>query len=251
VRAKALAVGVLCAAAPLVVGATAALAAGPTGNPTTIAYVRAIDANTNIQRGMQISQTGYMTLASHGGAKPSFSYQWGFGTVPAGSVPAKETITYAQHDGRVVWIADLVQEDVADCSASATCKDVVPIELLITTHAAFAGVVAGPGAAVACFDRESFNDVPYRAGAPWWTVVGDYRAMVERGNQRLVTDTYSWSDGRHVTEVDSINVSLRLFNGSSFHVGEGASTDQAAFGFTQHDTALADTPHAPPVTLCT
>ncbi len=228
-----------------------ARAAGPVGDPTTIAYVKAIDANTDAQRGMQILQTGYMTLASRGGSHPVLSYRWGFGTVPAGSVRAKETITYAQSGGRVAWLDDVLTPNVADCAASPTCRRTVPLELVVTRTGAFAGVIDGPNDAVSCFHRESFDAVPYRAGGRWWSAVGDYRPMVERGNQRLVTDTYAWADAQHVTEIDSIDVATRLFAASSFHVARGSSSAEPAFGFAQGDTALTTTPTAPKVLLCT
>ena len=66
----------------------------------------------------------------------------------------------------------------------------------ITRVAAFAGLVDGPGGAVGCFVREPFANVPYRAGGRWWTAIGDFRPMVLRGNQVLVTVTYAWSDGQ-------------------------------------------------------
>ena len=92
--------------------------------------------------------------------------------------------------------------------------------------------------------------MPYRAGGRWWTAIGDYRPMVVRGNQILITDTYAWSDGQHVVERDSVERSTNLFAASTFHVGRGTAADEIAFGFDQADTALSYAPPAPKVTLC-
>ncbi|HLK46198.1 MAG TPA: hypothetical protein VKT18_09410 [Acidimicrobiales bacterium] len=239
----------LCAAT-LAGSAAVALAAGPTGDAATIAYVRAVDANADAQRAMQVTQTGYMTFTSEGGPSPTFSYQWGFGVVPVGSVPAAELITFAQHLGTVVWVTDVLTPNVTRCTASRSCASIVPLELLVTRKAAFAGLLDGPGATVSCFDREPLRNVPYRAGGRWWAAVGDYRPMVTRGNQRLVTDTYAWADGQHVTEHDSIDVASRLFAAATYRVGRGVQPGAVAFSFAQHDAPLAATPAAPRVHLC-
>ncbi len=229
----------------------AALAAGPTGDKATIALVRAIASNMNTRPGIEIVQSGYMTESSHVGTPNSFSYRWGFGGVPSGSVRATETITYVQLHGRVLWLTDVLRP--APCPKGQTCPpgpSIAPIELFVTTAAAFAGVVDKPHGVVGCFEHESFKSVPYRAGQPWWSAVGDYRPKVTRGNQTLVTDTYAWADGQHVIEIDSINDKARLFGASVFHVARGASATEIGFSFSQRDTVLSRSPGAPRVTRC-
>jgi len=232
--------------------AASALAAAPSGDPSTIALYKSIAANTNAQPAVQIAQTGYMTLSSRPGAKPAFAYRFGYGSVPKGYVRASEAITYVQLLGRVVWVTDVISPVVAACAPGAPCPPPpdVPIELLITKAGAFAGLARGATHAVACFDRESFNGVPYRAGEPWWSAVGDFRPKVTRGNQTLVTVTYAWADGQHVTEVDSIDVGRRIFAASAIHVARGALAAQVAFSFAQRDSLPSVVPHAPRVTLC-
>jgi hypothetical protein len=233
--------------------APAALAAGPTGDTATIALVRAIAANTNAQTAIEIVQSGYMTESRHVGTPASFSFRWGYGGVPSGSVRATETITYAQWHGDVRWLTDVLRAVPAACPKGQTCPpgpSIAPIELFVTRAAAFAGVVDEPHGVVGCFEHESFKAVPYRAGEPWWSAVGDYRPKVTRGNQTLVTDTYSWADGQHVTEIDSIDNKTRLFSASVFHVARGASAALVGFSFAQRDTALATAPAAPRVTRC-
>jgi hypothetical protein len=240
-------------ASVLAAGASAVLAAGPTGDAPTIALFRAVASNTNLQPAIRIAQAGYMTETAHVATPTTFSYRWGYGLVPDGFVRADETITYAQLHGRVVWLTDLLVPVVAKCPPGSHCParvHVAPIELFITKPAAFAGVVTGPHGAVACFEREPFTNVPYRAGGPWWTAVGDFRPKVTRGNQTIVTITYSWSDGQHVAEIDSIDMAKQLFAASSFHVARGAGPGQVAFGFSQRDTALPFAPRAPNVTRC-
>ena len=243
-------IGALALAAWCGAAVPPALAAGPTGDPATIALVRAIAANTNAQPAVQIAQSGYMTESSHVGTPSSFSFRWGFGGVPSGSVRATETITYTQLHGKVRWLVDVLRAASPTCPAGQTCPPIAPIELFVTKAAAFAGIVDEPHGVVGCFEHESFKSVPYRAGAQWWSAVGDYRPTVTRGNQTLVTDTYSWADSQHVTEIDSINDKARLFSASVFHVAHGASATQVGFSFAQHDTVLAKVPAPPRVTRC-
>lgn len=225
-----------------------ALGAGATGDGATIRLFRDVAARTNAQPAMQIVQSGYMTEAAHVGSPRSFSYRWGFGDVPAGSLRSTETITYAQQHGRIVWVTDVLR--ATRCHPGVACTAPAPIELFVTKVAAFAGVVDRPHGTVACFVREPFTNVPYRAGGRWWTAIGFFRPMIVRGNQVLVTDLYSWSDGQHVIERDSIDRRASLFAASVVHVEKGSKASAAPFSFSQKDTALAFAPRAPKVTLC-
>jgi hypothetical protein len=248
---RAVAASAMALAASLGVVTPTAAAAGPTGDRATIALVEAVAANTNAQPAIEIDQSGYMTESSHVGRPATFSFRWGYGGVPKGSLRADETITYTQLHGRVRWLTDVLRAVPSSCPTGQTCPTTIaPIELFVTKAAAFAGVVDEPHGVVGCFEHESFKAVPYRAGAPWWTAVGNYRPKVTRGNQTLVTDTYSWADGQHVTEVDSIDNKLRLFSASVFHVAHGASSARVGFSFAQRDVVLAKVPAPPRVTRC-
>ena len=66
-----------------------------------------------------------------------------------------------------------------------------------------------------------------------------------------MTVTYSWGDGRHVTELDSIGAAARLFSGSSLRVAAGAYPALPAFSISQRDAYPTTVPAAPRVTLCT
>ncbi|HEV3213766.1 MAG TPA: hypothetical protein VGZ03_10265 [Acidimicrobiales bacterium] len=238
------------AAVTVAVAATAALGAGSTGDGAAIRLFRDVAAHTNAQPAMQVVQSGYMAETAHVRSPASFSYRWGFGSVPKGFVRSTETIVYAQHAGRVVWVTDVLDATAPGCHEVAGCPQLAPIELFVTKVAAFAGVVDGPGGTVGCFEREPFTNVPYRAGGRWWTAVGDFRPLIVRGNQALVTITYAWSDGQHVIERDSIDETTRLFSASSFHVGHGTTRATPAFSFSQEDAALSYAPPAPKVTIC-
>lgn len=247
---RARAVAATLAVASVLAGAAPALGAGSTGDGAAIRLFRAVAAHTNAQPAMQVVQSGYMAETIHVGSPASFAYRWGFGAVPAGYVRSTETITYAQHDGRVVWVTDVLDAPAPGCHQVAGCRQLAPIELFVTRTAAFAGVVDGPQATVGCFEREPFTNVPYRAGGRWWTAIGDFRPLIVRGNQALVTVTYAFSNGQHVIERDSIDVSTRLFSASTFHVGRGTTRSEAPFSFAQRDTALTYAPPAPKVTRC-
>jgi len=246
-----LATAAVCTAA--VVSATATVvAAGPSGDPATIALYRSAAATTDARGAVVISQSGYMTVTVRPGAPATFSWTYGRGSVPAGSRAADETLTLAQAKGKVVWLTDYVA--AAPCTVAQPCATTTkmpPVELLVTPHAAFAGVVTGPHAEVACFRRVPFTAVPYRAGVAWWSAFGEFRPKVTRGNQILVTVTYAWGDGRHVVERDSIGAAARLFSGSALHVAAGTYPPTPAFSVSQRDAYPTVVPAAPRVALCT
>lgn len=220
-------------------------AAGPTGDARAIRLFRDVAARTNAEPAMQVVQAGYMVESAHVARPASFGYRWGFGTVPRGYLRATETITYTQHIGRVVWLTDVLAAQTC-----ATCRPVPAIQLFVTKVAAFAGVVDRPMGHVGCYVREPFRNVPYRAGARWWTAIGAFRPLVERGNQILVTVTYAFASGQPVIERDSVDASTRLFTASAFHVGHGVTPSAAPFSFSQQDSVVTSAPPAPRVTLC-
>jgi hypothetical protein len=232
-----------------VVLAVPALAAGPTGDPATIRLFRDAASRTNALPAMQLVQSGYVAESDKVGSPDAFAYRFGYGSVPRGWVRSTETITYTQHLGRVVWLTDVLTASAPGCTTSSGCP-LAPIELFVTRRGAFAGVVDRPGGAVGCFEREPLAAVPYRAGGRWWSAVGDFRPMVVRGNQILITDTYAFSDGQHVVERDSIDGSTHLFAGASVRVGPGRTRGVPGFSFAQRDAPLTYTPPPPRVTVC-
>jgi hypothetical protein len=244
------ALSMMVAAAVVATASTVALGATATGDGAAIRLFRDVAANTNARPAVQVVQSGYMAETAHVGSPASFAYRWGFGAVPKGFVRSTETITYAQHQGRVAWVTDVLTAAAPGCHRASGCPQLPPIELFVTRVAAFAGVVGGPNGAVGCFEREPFANVPYRAGGRWWTAIGDFRPLIVRGNQVLVTVTYAWSDGQHVIERDSIDRTTRLFTASTFHVGRGTAAAEPPFSFAQRDTALTYTPPAPAVSIC-
>jgi hypothetical protein len=195
-------------------------------------------------------QTGYMTMSSKVGQTSKFHYDWGFGAVPKGYVPAKETITYAQSHGRILWMTDLLTPRTPTCAMGTACVLDPPIQLFVTRAAAFAGLATGVGGSVGCYLREPFHAMPYRAGAPSWQTSGAFHPMVAHGNQVLITTSYTWSDGQLVTETDSVDATTRLIKASVFHVGAGPRTGEPAFGYAETDAALPHAPAAPAVALC-
>jgi hypothetical protein len=242
----------VAAAAWLVAAASFAPAAlaGPTGNEPTINFFSGVVARMVAVPAIVEVQTGYMTMASKSGQTSSFHYDWGFGAAPKGYVPAKETITYAQNHAKILWMTDLLTPRSPACAAGTPCVLDPPIQLFVTRTAAFAGLATGAGGAVACYIREPFRAMPYRAGVQSWETSGAYLPMVAHGNQVLITTSYVWSDGQPVTETDSVDATTRLIRASVFHVGAGPRTGEPAFGYAETDAALPHAPAAPAVTLC-
>ncbi len=231
------------------IGVTNASGAGPTGSAAAIELFESVAANTNAQRAIELAQSGYMTMRTTI-TPTSFAYEFGYGGVPKGYVRADEAITYAQHDGKVVWVRDVLTADPRSCARDPACVPGSSLELFVTKHAAFAGDVDEPNGIVGCYERESFDDVPYRAGGPWFTPVGDFRNVRTHGNQALLTITYAWPDGQRVTEHDSIDLAAQLFAAATIHVARGSKSTELALGISEQDTALTTTPHAPRVALC-
>jgi hypothetical protein len=225
------------------------LGAGPTGSAPAIALFESVASTMNAQPAVRIHQTGYMELSAT--TRPErIAFRFGYGSTLKGYVRASESITYAQHRGVVVWVRDVVVPVATSCASGASCPVVSPIELFVTRHAAFAGVIDEPGAQVGCYEREPPDAVPYRAGAPWWTAAGDFHALVVRGNEGLLTVTYAWPDSQHATERDAVNLAKQRFVRSTIRVAKGPSGTEPAFTIVETDTVLAAAPHAPKVARC-
>lgn len=230
-------------------GSPGAVGAGPTGNAAAIRAFDAVAAHADALPAIRIRQSGYMTMRA--APAPGTEFRFGYGGVPKGYVRADETLTYVQHDGKVVWLTDVVvPASGARCSKGQTCTSVAPVELFVTTKAAFAGVIDHPRGVVGCFEHESFADVPYRAGTPWWTARGDFHHLATRGSVGLFTITYAWPDGQHATERDVANLAKETFVGSGVRVANGAAPDEVALSISERDAVLVVAPHAPKVVRC-
>lgn len=220
-----------------------AWASAPTGNAKAIAFARVVAQRTNALPGVRIIQNGYVTMSSDR-ANSTVSWTFGAGAPGAGSYRAREAITIAQSHGSVVWLSDTLGPQ-GSCPPSTWCP---LVQLLVTRHGSFAGMERS--GAVACFHRISANQLPYRAGAAEWTVVGHYVGLVVHGARSIVTSTSTWSDGQRVTEIDVDATRSQIVRSATYQVAHGAYAYEPAFTFTEVLSALAHAPAAPKVSLC-
>ena len=237
------------AASALVAIALAALlpsvASGATGDPAAIALFRTAAHTTNALPSYVIAQTGYVRIHDSLGRTRSAHWAWGWDQFRRGFHEARERIVLVQHGGSTEWIEDLMTPVARSCSA-ATCGGLFPIELLITPTRAFDGIVSS-GSTATCFEPVARSRVPYVAGVPWWSVVGDLSAARVVGASTQVTARFV-AGAQHVAEADWIRTASRRFTRSSVHVAAGGG--RPAFSYASTDTPLRSLPRAPKLTLC-
>ena len=240
-RAAALAAVVLAAA----LSAVPALAAGPTGDRAAIVLFRAAARATNDLPAYVVSQSGYVRIADSLGPRRTVHWAWGFDQGERGYRPATERIELVQRAGKVLWLEDTLTPVPAPCHAEK-CAPVLPIQLVITRTAAFAGLISS-GTAASCVVREPLAKVPYPAGFAWWAPVGRLSPAVRAGALTAITSRFS-SGGQAVTETDWLRASSRLFDKSvvRFAAGDG----RHAFTYESRDARLPTTPRFPALTLC-
>lgn len=222
-----------------------ASAAGPTGSPASIALFSAAAHATNALPAYVIAQTGFVRIHDSLGRTRSAHWAWGWDQVHQGFHEASERIVLVQHKGSTAWVEDLMTPLAKTCHAEK-CGGVFPIELLITPTRAFYGIVSS-GSTPACFERVGLSHVPYVAGAPWWTVVGDLAAPQPHGASTEITSRFV-ADGQRVSEADWIATSSRRFTRSSVHVA--AAPGRRSFSYSSTDALPVSLPRAPSLTLC-
>jgi hypothetical protein len=231
--------------AAVALAASAALAAGPTGDPATIALYREAVAATNALPDYVQSQSGYVRIEDSLGPKRFAHWAWGWDQVQPGYVAATEQLVLVQHRGRTVWIDDTLTASTKGCG-SPRCRQAVPIELVITRTRAYYGLISS-GTHASCFVRESLRDVPYAVGSPWWSVVGAFSKAQPDGRDTEVTSRFA-AGGQLVTESDWITNASRIFARSVLRLAVGSG--HPAYAYRNTDTRLAAAPHLPALTPC-
>jgi hypothetical protein len=244
-RGRTAAVGALATALALSLGATAALAAGSSGDPQSIALYRAAVHATNALPAYVQHQTGYVQFEDSLGPKRVAHWAWGWDQAQRGYHPATERLVIVQHDGKVSWIEDTLSASTKGCH-SPSCRLALPIVFLITPTKAFYGIISS-GSTASCFVPETTEHVPYSAGLAWWTVSGHYAPSQRAGAMTEVTSRFM-TGGQKVTESDWITSSTHVFDRSVLHVAAGHR--HPGFSFRNVDATLASAPHFPRITLC-
>lgn len=240
------AVAVAIAALTVGLGAGVALAAGgATGDRASIALYRTAVRTTNSMAAYVQRQSGYVEIADSLGPKRYAHWAWGWDQFKSGYHAATERIVLVQHDGEVAWIEDVLSASTKGCHAPS-CRDALPIELLITPTHAYEGIISS-GSTAACFDQVAVGDVPYGAGIPWWIVGGDYQPSHRHGALTEITSTYK-NGGQETTESDWITTSTKRFAKSAFRVAKGHG--HPGYAFRNADTALRAAPRFPSFSLC-
>jgi len=225
--------------------ASAALAAGPTGNPSAIAMYRHAVRVTNDLPAYVQSQTGYVRIQDSLGPTRVAHWAWGWDQFQPGYFPAAEHLVLAQRGGHTVWIDDTLTSAPAGCH-SPRCRKAVPIEFLITKTRAYYGLISS-GSTASCFVREALRDVPYGVGSPWWTPAGQFFKPKPDGARTQITSKFVVGH-QLVTEDDWITRSTSVFAKSVLHVAAGAG--HPGYSYRNTDTRLSTAPHFPKLTLC-
>ncbi len=244
-HARSTALGVLAGSVAVSFGATAALAAGVSGDPASLALYRSAVRATNALPAYVQRQSGYVQISDSLGPKRTVHWAWGWDQFQPGFHPATERILIVQHDGRVAWIEDTISASSKGCH-SPSCRKALPIELLITPTKDFDGLISS-GSSASCFVAVTPNHIPYSAGVPWWSTAGDYQPSQRHGSLTEVTSTYK-SGGQELTESDWITTSTKRFDKSVFRIAKGHG--HPAFSFRNADAPLAATPTFPAFSLC-
>jgi hypothetical protein len=239
------ALGVLAGSVALSLGATVALAAGVSGDPAALALYRSAVRATNALPAYVQLQSGYVQISDSLGPTRVVHWAWGWDQFQPGFHPATERIVIVQHAGRVAWIEDTLSASSKGCH-SPRCRKALPIELLITPTKDFDGLISS-GSSASCFVAVSANHIPYSAGVPWWSTVGNYQPLQPHGLLTEVTSTYH-SGGQELTESDWITNSTKRFDKSVFRIAKGHG--HPGFSFRNADDPLAATPHFPAFSLC-
>jgi hypothetical protein len=236
--------GALVAAVLLaVVVGSPALAAAPTGSPTSIALFRAAARSTNALPASVIAQSGYVRVRDSLGPVRTIHWAWGWAQAVPGYRPATEHLVLVQRHGKVQWLEDTLTP--AACSSSR-CPHMVPIELLVTPTTAFEGLVSS-GTAASCFQRVGLTHVPYPAGGAWWAPVGTLSPPDLEGSLTEITSRFS-SGPQPVTESDWVRTTSHRFSRSVVRVAAGGG--RPSFGYHSTDSALPHAPRFPRLTLC-
>jgi hypothetical protein len=235
----------LAAVAAAVLAASTAIAAGPTGDPAAIALYRQAVRATNALPAYVQSQAGYVRIQDSLGPMRFAHWAWGWDQFQPGYFPATERLVLVQRHGVTEWLDDTLTASTKGCQ-SPSCREAVPIELVITRTQVFAGLISS-GSTAPCFVREPMHDAPYTAGSPWWTTTGQFAKARPDGPLTEITSRFSAGD-QVVTESDWIATSTHLFAKSALHFA--ATHGHRAYTFSNTDRRLDRAPKLPSLTLC-
>jgi hypothetical protein len=224
--------------------ATPAGAEGPSGSPASIALFKAASRATNALPAYVVAQSGYLRVKDSLGPVRTIHFAWGWAQFQPGYRAASERLVLVQRKGTVRWLEDTLTP--TPCGTTSRCPHMVPIELLVTTKAAFEGLVSS-GTSASCFERVGLAHVPYPAGGAWWAPVGHLAPPALDGALTEITSRFT-SGGQPVTESDWLHTTSRVFAKSVVRVAKGGG--RKAFTYRNTDTALRRAPRFPRLILC-
>jgi hypothetical protein len=221
--------------------ATASSLPKPTGNAKTIAFYRHVVLATGRAPGWTEVQTGYYSLEQSG--QTANWWTWLDGAAPAGYHAAADHFTIAASGGKIVWGEDEMVPSGA-CGGGAACT---PIEILSNGVNNLYLRFVRPGAST-CWLTAHGSPLPGSVGgSSGYGLYGHFLPMRRVGGTVYVTSTYPL-DGRHVTEVDTINYATHLPSAGVSHVAAAAGKPAFSFSWTIH--YLKSEPVAPTVRAC-
>jgi hypothetical protein len=222
-------------------------AAGPalaatvlSGNPRGVKLAHSVVRAMSQARVQVYSQTGFAAMHSFEGKVSSFSWEWGSGNTPAGSVRAREHAVVWLRHGRVrVWM-----DQLTPVCGPGLCNQVPAV--LVLTHSGRYFAFGTPSSHT-CFGQVT-GRFPVAYGGVSWGVLGKVQAPVKAGATTKLSYVYPWAVHQVASETDVIaNSSSRVRSG---RVSVSAAGSAHAFVFSFHYSYPAHSPKQPHVVLC-
>jgi hypothetical protein len=233
VRGTKLILAMTLAVAALLASAAPASAAGPSGDPATIAFYRTVVAATAKRGGILMRVSGYTSLYE---ARTGY-FRWLDGeATPPSYVPAVDQVTIASAHGKLVWLYERAVP-LPSCShiGQRTCEG---LDLFLGPSGIFYRL-----GNMSCWSPAHGSVLGYtRPGEiTGFALYGHFLPMRRVGNTVYVTSTYPW--GKQVaTEVDTIPYSTRLPSSDNVHVAAGAGLRAFTSNFTYRGWLVAEPP---------
>ncbi len=225
--------------------ASAAYAAGPTGNKKAIAFARAEVAAYSHVPSLTYTERGFATMYATLGKQSVFQWRFGSGEVPSGWVKATEHVKIELSKGRVAWW----QDNLTPPPCHSFCIQ-QPVELVLDKAGAFFAFGPSKGAKkpLTCFSPLSGTQ-PYRLGQPVESLFGDFKAPIRHGSTVLLRSTYPFGSTAHASETEAVDAGTHLVESWRISVSR-STTGSPAFTYSAKVHYPGHPLKAPVVKLC-
>lgn len=215
------------------------------GNAAAIALARASAAIESRMGSLAEVETGYAFMRDELGKTSSMQWRYDVGRAPSGYVPVIEHLTFDFHEGRIIWLSD-----VMDPRCQATfCSD-LPYQVLLTGGGLTGHFdVAGLPPAASCWSRLTGSVDGFSVGEDVLGASGHFAPVVRSGAIERITSVIRAGTGRTWTETESLSTATHLPIAEVVQSSAGAGIP--AFSFAETNDRWFTGPHPEPrVTHC-